>query len=151
MLKAVKALKKHNESQKKGPIEDEPNFNLTFTLTKVPLNPSPKPLLIELAKPMHSAENNSRICLIVKDPEQETKDILANLDVPTIADVIGVDRLKREYKQYKDKRTLLADFDGFLADLRVYKMLPEILGKNFYTKKQYPAPIKLHGFTDKEL
>ena len=45
----------------------------------------------------------------------------------------------------------MADFDGFMADLRVYKMLPEILGKNFYSKKQYPAPIKLHGFSDQEL
>ena len=151
VLKAVKALKKHSASQKKGPIEDEPRINLTFSLTKVPLKPSPKPVLIELAKPLHSADTNSRICLIVKDPEQETKDVLAKLEVPTIADVIGVDRLKREFKQYKDKRALLADFDGFLADLRVYKMLPEIMGKNFYTKKQYPAPIKLHGFSDKEL
>ena len=39
-----------------------------------------------------------------------------------------------------------------MADLRVYKILPEALGKEFYAKKKYPCPLKLHGFTDpKEL
>jgi ribosome biogenesis protein UTP30 len=27
-------------------------------------------------------------------------------------------------------------------------MLPECLGKEFYAKKKYPCPLKLHGFTD---
>ncbi len=44
------------------------------------------------------------------------------------------------------------DYDLFLADLRVYKMLPEALGKEFYQKKKYPCPLKIHGFKDnKEL
>lgn len=30
-------------------------------------------------------------------------------------------------------------------------MLPEPLGKEFYSKKKYPCPIKLHGFSSKEL
>ena len=39
-----------------------------------------------------------------------------------------------------------------MSDLRVYKMLPEALGKEFYSKKKYPCPLKLHGFSDpKEL
>lgn len=47
---------------------------------------------------------------------------------------------------------LLNDFDVFLADLRVYKMLSECLGKEFYSKKVYPYPLKLHGFeSSKEL
>lgn len=39
----------------------------------------------------------------------------------------------------------------FLSDLRVYKMLPECLGKDFYEKKKYPYPLKLHGFSEREL
>ena len=39
----------------------------------------------------------------------------------------------------------------FLADLRVYKMLPELLGKEFYSKKMYPCPIKVHGLEKEEL
>jgi ribosome biogenesis protein UTP30 len=66
--------------------------------------------------------------------------------------VIGYDKLKRNFKQFKDKRALLKDYDAFLADLRVYKMLPEVLGREFYKSKKFPAPLKLHGFsTDAEL
>jgi ribosome biogenesis protein UTP30 len=52
--------------------------------------------------------------------------------VPCIAKVISIKKLKKEFKQYKDKRKLLQDYDLFLSDLRVYKMLPEALGKEFY-------------------
>jgi len=40
----------------------------------------------------------------------------------------------------------------FLADIRIYKMLPECLGKEFYQKKKFPCPLKLHGYpTPKDL
>ena len=65
--------------------------------------------------------------------------------------MIGFDKLKRKYKQYASRRQLLKEYDGFLADLRIYKMLPELLGKEFYSKKKYPCPIKLHGFDGDEL
>ena len=71
--------------------------------------------------------------------------------MPCIAKVLGYDKLKREFKQYKDKRSLLKEYDLFLADLRVYKMLPECLGKEFYAHKKFPCPIKVHGFAGKEL
>ena len=65
--------------------------------------------------------------------------------------MIGFDRLRRDFKQFADKRQLLKDYDLFLADIRVYKMLPELLGKEFYTKKAFPCPIKVHGMPDAEL
>ena len=68
-----------------------------------------------------------------------------------MAKVIGYDKLKQNYKQYKDRRILLNEYDLFLADLRVYKMLPEVLGKEFYDKKKFPLPIKLQGFEGKKL
>ena len=68
--------------------------------------------------------------------------------MPCIAKVIGLSKLRKEYKQFKDKRRLLSDYDLFLADLRIYKMLPEALGKEFYQKKKYPCPLKLHGYAD---
>jgi len=70
------------------------------------------------------------------------------MDVPCIAKVIGFDKLKRNYKQFKDKRALIKEFDLFVADLRVYKMLPECLGREFYSTKKFPCPLKLHGFAN---
>jgi ribosome biogenesis protein UTP30 len=60
--------------------------------------------------------------------------------------VIGFDKLKRNFNAFKDRRSLLKQYDGFLADIRVYKMLPECLGKEFYSHKKFPCPIKLHGW-----
>ena len=82
----------------------------------------------------------------MKDPAREFKDQIMDLKIPCIAKGIGYDKLKRNFKQYKDKRALLKEYDGFLADLRVYKMLPELMGKEFYNRKKYPCPIKIHGF-----
>ena len=39
----------------------------------------------------------------------------------------------------------------FFSDIRVYQMLPEKLGKEFYRKKVYPSPIKVHGIDNGEL
>ena len=107
--------------------------------------------MIKLDHSFTTSENNSRICVFVKDPQRAFKDQIQDLDVPTIAKVIGFDKLKRNFKQFKDKRTLLKQYDGFLADLRIYKLLPECLGKEFYDKKKFPCPIKLHGFEPKQL
>lgn len=96
--------------------------------------------------PFQSKEYNTRVCVFVKDPSREFKDQIANLKVPCIAKVIGYEKLKKNYKQYKDKKKLLQEYDQFLADLRIYKMLPEQLGNEFYKKKKYPCPLKLHGF-----
>lgn len=70
------------------------------------------------------------------------------MDVPCIAKVIGFDKLKRNFKQFKDKRALLKEYDAFLADLRIYKMLPDCLGREFYRDKKFPCPLKMHGFAN---
>lgn len=106
---------------------------------------------VQIPHPFNTADNNARVCVFVKDPAREFKDQIQDLSIPTIAKVIEFSKLKKEYRQYKDKRQLLKDYDLFLADLRVYKMLPEPLGKEFYQKKKFPCPIKVHGFSKKEL
>lgn len=152
---AAKALQKYEKEQSKASkslLKDESAaVYLCWTMSKVPKNPSPKPVQIKLEKPFNSEKNLTRVCLFVKDPESEMKEQLDQLNLPCIADAIGYDRLKLEFKQYKSKRALINDFDFFLADLRIYKMLPEVLGKEFYQRKVYPAPIKMHGFDNKGL
>jgi len=46
---------------------------------------------------------------------------------------------------------LFKDYDLFLADIRIYKMLPEMLGNVFYSKKAFPCPIKVHGYSSPKL
>ena len=138
VIKAVKALQKYSKQRKekdldKKLLEDEDDtFIITFTMQQVPTNPSPKPQMVTIDHPFTTKDQNSRICVFVKDPARAFKDQIQDLDIPCIAKVIGYDKLKRNYKQYVSKRTLLKEYDGFLADLRIYKMLPELLGKEFY-------------------
>lgn len=44
--------------------------------------------------------------------------------------------LKTEYKPYEAKRRLLGNFDLFLSDDRVRRLLPSHLGKEFYQRKK---------------
>ena len=90
--------------------------------------------------------------MFVKDPAREIKDQIQDLKIPCIAKVIGYDKLKRNFKQYQDKRKLASEYDLYLADIRIYKMLPETLGREFYRRKNYPCPLKIHGYAEtKEL
>jgi ribosome biogenesis protein UTP30 len=120
-------------------------------MTAVPEKPSQRPQLIKIPHPFISETENSRVCIFVKDPARAFKNQIQDLKIPCIAKVIGFDKLKRNFKQYKDKRTLVKDYDAFLSDLRIYKMLPEVLGKEFYQQKMYPVPIKVHDFSNEDL
>jgi len=154
VISAVKALQKYfkdakdkaSKAAKKNLLEEEDGFvHVNFTLTQVPVKPTPRPMAVSIPKAFNTKDNRSRVCVIVKDPEADFRSQIENMDLPCIAEVIGFDRLKRDFKQFADKRQLLKDYDLFLADIRIYKMLPEMLGKAFYDKKAYPCPIKLHG------
>jgi ribosome biogenesis protein UTP30 len=157
IIKAVQALKTYQAKKKadkaaatKNLLEaEDQSIQVTFTLTQVPTRPTPRPLEIKVPHPFQGeTKDDTRVCMFVKDPARDIKDQLAELKVPAIAKVIGISKLRKNFKQFKDKRKLMNDYDMFLADLRVYKMLPEALGKEFYQKKKYPCPLKLHGFTD---
>jgi ribosome biogenesis protein UTP30 len=58
--------------------------------------------------------------------------------------VLGVEKLKKRYKSYEQKRALLAEYDLFMVDDRVIKIVAEFLGKTFYqSKSKRPIPIRL--------
>lgn len=71
---------------------------LSLTLSKLPSgSPSPKPVSIPLAHPIYGPQYDTRACLFVKDPETETKQQFDGSDVPCLAEVMGFDRLKKEF------------------------------------------------------
>lgn len=58
--------------------------------------------------------------------------------------VLGVDKLRKRYKSYEQKRALLAEYDIFMVDDRVTKIVAEFLGKVFYqSKSKRPIPVRL--------
>ena len=57
--------------------------------------------------------------------------------------MIKLDKLRTQYKEFKDRRQLLSQFDLFLADDRILPMLTTALGKTFLKAKKQPVPIRL--------
>ena len=53
-----------------------------------------------------------------------------------LAQVIGLSKLRTNYREYDAKRKLCDSYDLFLADLRILPYLPRLLGKKFFEKKK---------------
>ncbi len=47
--------------------------------------------------------------------------------------------IKLEYQPFEAKRNLSNMYDVFLADARIIRLLPGLLGKAFYGRKKYAA------------
>jgi ribosome biogenesis protein UTP30 len=140
--KAVEALKAFEESHQSDELfENEGFVYLEVVLAVVPEEYSIKPVQIPLPVPIYSEQFNTRSAIFVTDPQREYKDRLQDLSVPTVAKVIGYEKLKKNYKLLKDKRSLLYSYDLFFCDWRIYNLLRKPAGKLFYERKKFPFPI----------
>ncbi|KAF2034290.1 ribosomal protein L1 [Setomelanomma holmii] len=106
-----------------------------------------KPTKIRL--PHSIIPNDVRICIFTKDPQRAYKDLVASDAFPAtlgekVIRVLGVEKMKKRYKSFEQKRALLAEFDLFMVDDRVINIVAEFLGKTFYqSKAKRPIPIRL--------
>lgn len=66
------------------------------------------------------------LCVIVKDPATAFKEQLAAAPVPGFVKVIGAGKLRKNFSQYKDRIALANAYDGFFADDRVVRMMPQV-------------------------
>ncbi|TPX37823.1 hypothetical protein SeMB42_g06859 [Synchytrium endobioticum] len=144
--KAARALLAHIQSkseQRSEPVllDDGQVVWLIVTTKRIPaVAQTLKPIRIPLK---HSIlPETAEICLITKDPQREYKDLLASRAVK-VSKVIGISKVKARYKQYEAKRAFASSYHLFLADDRIVRLLPPILGKAFYSKKKQPIPINL--------
>lgn len=106
-------------------------------MSKIPEEHSVRPIQIDLPHPIYSPALNSRYTIIVSDPEDEFADKIAHLNIPMVQEVIGYEKIKKNFKQRKDKNSLLAANDLFFCDWKIYNLLRQPLGKSFYEKKKY--------------
>ncbi|GFE54142.1 ribosomal protein L1p L10e family protein [Babesia ovis] len=101
-----------------------------------------RPLKIKLKHPIYKGKE---VCVFVKDPQKHWKKVIGELKVREIQKVIAVDKLRKKYKQYKDRRLLANSFDLFLCDRAVAPSLPSLLGKIFMEKKKMPIPLTVNS------
>ncbi|MGH0118764.1 UNVERIFIED_CONTAM: hypothetical protein FKN15_062226 [Acipenser sinensis] len=149
--KAVQALFAYLKSSEDGSqsllLNEHKHISLLVTLWKIPL----KEQTIHIPLPHGIRTSNAEVCLFTKDEPQMTseqtekfyKKLLAEHEVKNITQVIPYKALKKEYKPFEAKRKLLRNFDLFLADDRIRRLLPSQIGKHFYRSKKEPLSVNL--------
>ncbi|KAL1599858.1 proteasome-interacting protein cic1 [Paraconiothyrium brasiliense] len=147
--KEDKADKKNLAADEDDAAEQDQAIFLTVT-TKQHVHDTSRLKPTKLPLPHPIIASDVRICIFTKDPQRAYKDLIyESSDFPAelrtkVARVIGVDKLKKKWKSFETKRQLLAEYDIFMVDDRVTKIVAEALGKTFYsTKSKRPIPIKL--------
>ncbi|CAB1338261.1 unnamed protein product [Coregonus sp. 'balchen'] len=60
-------------------------------------------------------------------------------------EVIPYKTLRTEYKPFEAKRRLLGNFDMFLSDDRIRRLLSSHIGKHFYERKKEPLSVNLQS------
>jgi hypothetical protein len=150
--KAVKCLKtvvlnKYKDNTNLLADEKDEFFYLNFIFSKLPFKYSVRPINIPLPNSLYDAKFNTRVCLFVKDPRSDFKDL--EIEFPFKVKVLDIQKLKIKYSRFQDRRNLIKQYDLFLCDFRIYMLLKKLLGKPFYAAKKYPQPIKL-DYSNKE-
>ncbi|BFZ54437.1 proteasome-interacting protein cic1 [Savitreella phatthalungensis] len=150
VLKASRALLKHigdaapSKVDHKDLLADEESMPVVFLsittkkmiVDKRRLKPARVPL------PHAFAPEDATVCMFVKDPQRKYKDFVAAAGLENkVTRVVGIEKLKGKHKSFEARRQLLRGNDVFVADAAVAHLLPQLLGKTFYGKKQLPIPI----------
>ncbi|EPQ28934.1 uncharacterized protein PFL1_03734 [Pseudozyma flocculosa PF-1] len=158
-LKAFKALAAHADKLAKqreddanaknvlpldGPQGDLRDRNNTVFLQVAvkQLNPEAKvkPVRVPVPNAVHRPGQVS-VCLLVKDPQREYKDLLTKEKITSVARVVGVTKLKGKFKPFEARRDLVKDHDLFLVDQRIVPLVPKICGKVFFDAKKNPITV----------
>lgn len=147
--KAVQALQAFLKTKGTGEslfLDETQKISILFTLWKIPKEPQ----TIRIPLPHGQRSDTDEICLFTRDEPSMTseqtqrfyKKLLQERGVRNI-EIIPYKVLKTEYKPYQAKRRLLENFDLFISDDRVRRLLPTHLGKHFYLSKKEPLPVNL--------
>ncbi|XP_032430971.1 ribosomal L1 domain-containing protein 1 [Xiphophorus hellerii] len=150
--KAVQALQAFLKSKSSGDVlllDDSQPISLLFTLWKIPRQTQ----TIRIPLPHGQRSDTDEVCLFTKDEPRMTaeqtqrfyKKLLEERGVTNVSEIIPLKTLKTEYKPYEAKRRLLGNFDMFLSDARIRRLLPSHLGKHFYKTKKMPISIDLQS------
>jgi ribosome biogenesis protein UTP30 len=101
----------------------------------LPLSHPSAPPVSALPNPLIDPRTTS-ICLLVKDPQREYKDLLASSNIKFVSRVVGVEKLRGKFKPFEARRELLKEHGMFLADERIVPLLPKLLGKGWFEAKK---------------
>ncbi|XP_066545201.1 ribosomal L1 domain-containing protein 1 [Amia ocellicauda] len=148
-VQALQAFLKSSSTSESLLLNDSKHISLLFTLWKI----SKTEQTIRIPLPHGLRSDNGDVCLFVKDEPNMTTDqterfyrkLLTEKGVKGITQIIPFNILKKEYKPFEAKRRLLGNFDLFLSDSRIRRLLPSHIGKHFYLSKKAPLSVNLQA------
>ncbi|GAA6219941.1 ribosomal L1 domain-containing protein 1 isoform X1 [Lates japonicus] len=148
-VQALQAFLKTKSTSASLFLDEAQQMSLLFTLWKVPRQAQ----TIRIPLPHGQRPDTDEVCLFTRDEPNMTseqtqrfyKRLLEEKGVKNISEIIPYKVLKTEYKPYEAKRRLLGNFDMFLSDDRVRRLLPSHLGKHFYQRKKEPLSVNLQS------
>ncbi|XP_062611514.1 ribosomal L1 domain-containing protein 1-like [Saccostrea cucullata] len=152
LRKAVEGLMKLIKvaDKKSDILQERERINLQINMKKIPNMPE---MTINMNLPHGLFTPDTDVCLFVKDvdktsrefelTEDHFRDMLIDKGVNCIRKIIPLKALKLEYKPFEAKRNLSNEFDLFLGDDRIIRLLPSLLGKSFYGRKRNPIQVNL--------
>ncbi|KAG7491920.1 hypothetical protein MATL_G00008520 [Megalops atlanticus] len=150
--KAVQALQAYIKSTSTSEsllLNESQYISLLITFWKIPKQEQ----TIRIPLPHGIRSDTGEVCLFTKDEPSMTPDqterfykkLLTEKGVKGVTEIMPLKVLKTEYKPYEAKRRLLGNFDLFLADARIYRLLPSHIGKHFYESKKVPLSVNLQS------
>ena len=88
------------------------------------------PLLAVLYSRLGCYLHSVMVCLLsLQDPSKDVKAKLEATPVPGFVKVIGYTKLRKNFREYEQKRELCKRYEAFFTDDRILPMLPALLGK----------------------
>ncbi|XP_036938114.1 ribosomal L1 domain-containing protein 1 [Acanthopagrus latus] len=148
-VQALQAFLKTKSTSDSLFLDDTQQISLLFTLWKIPKVAQ----TIRIPLPHGQRSDTDEVCLFTRDEPKMTseqtqrfyKKLLEERGVKNITEIIPYKVLRTEYKPFEAKRRLLGNFDMFLSDDRVRRLLPSHLGKHFYERKKEPLSVNLQS------
>ncbi|KNE57842.1 hypothetical protein AMAG_04687 [Allomyces macrogynus ATCC 38327] len=156
---ALAALQKAHAANSNDLLEADAAVRVSLVFKQVPRSKPSNFKTVKLPHALHSgvsadgtidATAAPSICLFVKDPQSDAKELLARHGTK-VDKVIGISKLRKKFSTHEEKRMLAKTYDVFLADDSIVPMLPKILGKSFHHNRKSPTPIKLNSLTPQRL
>jgi len=139
LLKYIEGREAAKTDKKEALFSEDEYVLLVVGLTKIPPSGRNKPFRIKIPHPVYNREECD-VCYFVKDTAATKKKLKAN-PVPCIKEVVSLEKLRTDYKDFESKRKLCGSFDMFLCEARILPMMPKAIGKKFFLKKKQPIHI----------
>lgn len=132
---SLSALISHQKSEGRPTAAIYLTINVNIKLAK---SKDYRPRVVPLSHKLDKISNKA-ILFISKDPANYYREILTAKDTPTedaFNEIISFKKLKLKAKSQKSLIKMYKENDIIVADNRVHKFLPDVLGSTFYLRKK---------------